>query len=78
MSPLLQTDSESTLKSKSRQSYSERWHLTTSAFLDRNAGLFLVAASQLFFVLSNITVKWLNGSDEQIPMLEVCDALEWV
>ena len=74
MSPLLQTDSGST--HKSRRCYSERWLLTTSAFLDRNAGLFLVAASQLFFSLSNITVKWLNGSDEQIPMLEVCNALE--
>ena len=72
MSPLLQTESAL----KSRRSHSERWLLTAPAFLDSNAGLFLIAASQLFFALSNVTVKWLNGSDEQIPMLEVRYALE--
>jgi len=72
MSPLLQTGSTF----KSRRSHSEGWLSTAPAFLDRNAGLFLIAASQLFFALSNVTVKWLNGSDEQIPMLEVRCALE--
>lgn len=73
-SPLLQTESAL----KSRRSLAERWHSTASASLDRNAGLFLVAASQFFFSLSNVVVKWLNGSDEQIPMLEVRYALEWI
>lgn len=70
-SPLLQTESAL----KSRHGLSERWHSTESAFLDGNAGLFLIAGSQLFFALSNVTVKWLNGSDEHIPMLEVRYAL---
>lgn len=43
-----------------------------SAFLDKNTGLLLVAASQIFFSGANISVKWLNSLDEPIPMLEVC------
>jgi len=45
-----------------------------SAFLDGNAGLLLVVASQFCFALSNISVKWLNNLEEHIPMLE----LVWV
>jgi hypothetical protein len=73
-SPLLQTESAL----KPRHGLSERWHPTASAFLDRNAGLFFIAGSQFFFCLSNVTVKWLNGSDERIPMLEVRCAREWI
>ena len=43
-----------------------------SAFMDKNTGLLLVAASQFFFSGINISVKWLNSLDEPIPTLEVC------
>jgi len=42
-----------------------------SAFVDRNAGLLLVVASQFFFAATNSTVKWLNSLDEPVPILEV-------
>jgi hypothetical protein len=42
-----------------------------SAFLDKNAGLLLVAASQFFISASNVSVKYLNSLDEHVPMLEV-------
>ena len=64
-SPLLQPERVGSL--------SERWHSTASAFLDRNAGLLLIAASQFFFSASNVSVKWLNSLDEPLPMLEVRD-----
>jgi hypothetical protein len=51
-----------------------RWHSvrsSVSVFFDDNAGLLLVAASQLFFSGMNISVKWLNSLDEPVPMLEV-------
>jgi len=43
-----------------------------SAFLDKNTGLLLVAASQFFFSGMHISVKWLNSLDEPISILEVC------
>jgi hypothetical protein len=42
-----------------------------SAFFEENAGLSLVAASQLFFSGMFTCVKWLNSLDEPVPMLEV-------
>lgn len=47
--------------------------LSASAFLDNNAGLLLVAASQFFFSAMGISVKWLNSLDEPVPTLEVCN-----
>jgi len=73
-SPLLQPDSVAV----PRKSLSERWHSNVSAFLDGNAGLLLVVASQFCFALSNVSVKWLNNLDEHIPMLEVRDALRTI
>ncbi len=52
-----------------------RWlaaQLSASAFLDNNAGLLLVAASQFFFSAMGISVKWLNSLDEPVSTLEVC------
>ena len=43
-----------------------------NSFLDDNLGLLLVAASQFFFSSMNMSVKWLNSSDEPVPTLEVC------
>ena len=54
---------------------SGRWlaaQLPASAFLDNNAGLLLVAASQFFFAAMGISVKWLNNLDNPVPTLEVC------
>jgi hypothetical protein len=59
----------------SPRSLSERCHSAVSAFLDKNAGLLLVAASQLFISASNVSVKYLNSLDEHVPMLEVRGAL---
>jgi hypothetical protein len=73
-SPLLPVQPESVPKSRAPQSLSERWHSTVSTFLDTNAGLLLIVAAQFLFAASNITVKWLNSSENQIPMLEVRDA----
>ena len=42
------------------------------SFFDDNLGLLLVAASQFFFSGMNVSVKWLNSSDEPVPTLEVC------
>lgn len=57
-----------------QSSQSERWHSarsTVSAFLDKNAGLSLIATAQVFFSAMNICVKWLNSLDEPVPILEV-------
>jgi len=61
----------------SPQSSTDRGQSTISSFLDKNAGLLLVASSQLFFCASNLCVKWLNNLDEseRIPILEVRDIL---
>src|ERR1700761_4411548 len=42
-----------------------------SSFFDDNAGLLLVAASQLFVSAMNLSVKMLNSLDEPVPILEV-------
>ncbi len=42
-----------------------------SSFVDDNAGLLLVAASQFFFSAMNVLVKLLTSLDEPVPMLEV-------
>jgi hypothetical protein len=52
----------------------ERWHSgrsSVSAFLDKNAGLSLITASEFFFSAMNISVKWANSLDEPVPILEV-------
>jgi hypothetical protein len=76
-SPLLPVQPEPVprfaLKSRAQQSLSERWHSTVSAFLDTNAGLLLIVGAQFLFSASNVAVKWLNSSDNHIPMLEVRD-----
>jgi hypothetical protein len=72
-SPLLPVQSEPVVL-KSQQSLSERWHSTVSTSLDENVGLLFIVAAQFLFTASSVAVKWLNGSDEHIPMLEVRDA----
>jgi hypothetical protein len=61
----------------SRRSLTERDQSAISSFLDKNAGLLLVASSQFFFSASNLCVKLLNSLDEseRIPILEVRDIL---
>ncbi|KAN0135180.1 DUF6 domain containing protein [Lactarius tabidus] len=57
-----------------RQNTFGRWfstQLSASAFLNNNAGLLLVAASQFFFSAMGISVKWLNSLDEPVPTLEL-------
>ena len=64
-----------------RENFPGRWHsarLYTSAFVDRNTGLLLVAASQFFFASMNVSVKWLNSLNEPVPTLEVCDSFRMV
>ena len=68
-SPLLQTKSAL----RSQRSLSERWHSNASGFLERNAGLLLIAASHFFLSAANISVQWLNRLEEHVPILEVCD-----
>ena len=55
----------------------ERGESAISSFLDKNAGLLLVASSQFFFSASNLCVKWLNGlgESERVPVLEVRDIM---
>lgn len=43
----------------------------TKLLVQRNAGLLLVAASQIFFALMNVTVKALNSMDPPVSALEV-------
>ena len=62
----------------SRRSLSERWHWNAPAFLDRNAGLLLIAAAEFFLSASNISVRWLNRLEEHVPILEVCDTLRTI
>lgn len=75
ISPLLGTDRDHDHTYHVIQSSrSERWHSarsSVSAFLDKNAGLSLIAASQFFFSAMNTCVKWLNSLDEPVPILEV-------
>jgi hypothetical protein len=70
-SPLLGTYHPHALQSTSP---SEWWHSarsSVSTFFDKNAGLCLITASEFFFSAMNISVKWLNGLNEPIPILEV-------
>jgi hypothetical protein len=71
ISPLLGTNRTPAIQS----SQSERWHhsarASVSAFLDKNAGLSLIVASEFFFSAMNICVKWINSLDEPVPILEV-------
>jgi hypothetical protein len=61
----------------SQWSLTECGQLAISSFLDKNAGLLLVASSQFFFSTSNLCVKFLNRLDEseRVPVLEVRDIL---
>ena len=68
-SPLLQQDG------RGPRSLSTRCRSALSAFIDKNAGLLLVAASQFFFAVSNVFVKWLNSLDDHVPILEVRDVM---
>ena len=64
-----------------RSSQSERWHSarsSVSAFLDKNAGLSLIAAAQFFFSAMNICVKLLNSLDEPVPIFEVRVSSGWL
>ena len=52
-----------------KQDILERWHsarLSASAFTNRNARRFLVAASQFFSSSMNLSLKWLNSWDNGI------------
>ncbi|KAF8752903.1 hypothetical protein RHS01_07348 [Rhizoctonia solani] len=40
-------------------------------FFKRNQGLFIIAASQFFFSLMNLSVKFLTALDDPVPTLEV-------
>ena len=46
-------------------------HARRSSFFDDNAGLLLVAASQVFVSAMNLTAKVLKSVDEPVPTLEV-------
>jgi|SRR6266404_3150472 len=59
-------------KQTPRRNISEWWKSSRSSFFEDNLGLLLVAASQFFFSAMNVSVKWLNSSDEPVPTLEVC------
>ena len=48
------------------------WCSALSSFFDDNAGLLLVAASQIFYSAMSMSVKVLNSLDEPVPTLEVC------
>jgi hypothetical protein len=50
-------------------------HSRRSSFVDDNAGLLLVAASQLFVSAMNLTVKVLKSEGEPVPTLEVWSTL---
>ena len=50
--------------------HSERWY-SVSNFFDKNAGLSLIVAAEFFISAMNVCIKWLNGLDEPVPVLEV-------
>ncbi|KAI0247424.1 hypothetical protein BJV78DRAFT_935985 [Lactifluus subvellereus] len=61
---------------ETKQNVSERWHPARSAvaaFIDKNAGLLFLVASQFFFSALNVSVGFLNGltRNEPVPMLEL-------
>ena len=72
--PLLRTNRPRVLQ----WNYLEWWspaRSAASAFVDKNSGLLLIAASQFFSSGMNLSVKLLNGLDEPIPTLEVSVSL---
>lgn len=61
-------------KRKLRHGISWRWdsaRTLVSIFVDNNAGLMLVGASQFFLSAMNVAVKLLNGLDKPVPTLEL-------
>ena len=73
MTPLLRTKHARACYRNFLEWWSSARSVTTlSAYIDKNAGLLLVASSQFFLSAMNVSVKWLNSLDEPIPMLEVC------
>ncbi|KAH9052760.1 hypothetical protein EDB87DRAFT_1655645 [Lactarius vividus] len=64
-SPLLQPERAP------RWTTSKWWRSARPSFFDDNLGLFFVVASQFFFSAMNMSVKWLNSSDEPVPILEI-------
>ncbi|KAI9439313.1 hypothetical protein H4582DRAFT_2076013 [Lactarius indigo] len=66
--------SETAHKRKLRHGISWRWNSArtlVSIFVDNNAGLMLVGASQFFLSAMNVAVKLLNGLDKPVPTLEL-------
>ncbi|KAI9450018.1 hypothetical protein BJY52DRAFT_1419736 [Lactarius psammicola] len=47
------------------------WRSALPSFLNDNTGLLLVAASQIFLTVMNMSVKLLNNLDEPVPTLEL-------
>ncbi|KAI9450019.1 hypothetical protein BJY52DRAFT_208711 [Lactarius psammicola] len=47
------------------------WCSALSSFFDDNTGLLLVAASQIFLTVMNMSVKLLNSLDEPVPTFEL-------
>ena len=48
--------------------WKSRGTVLVSGFFDTNAGLLLVAPSQLFVSAMNLSIKWLNSQDEPVPL----------
>jgi len=73
ITPLLRTKHARVFHRNPLEWWSSARSVTTlSVYIDKNAGLLLVASSQFFLSAMNVSVKWLNSLDEPIPMLEVC------
>ncbi|KAI9450011.1 hypothetical protein BJY52DRAFT_1419732 [Lactarius psammicola] len=71
---VLESHSKSAHKYKLRHRVSELWNSArtlVSTFVNNNAGLMLVGASQFFLSAMNVTVKVLNSLDEPVPTLEL-------
>jgi len=69
-----ESHSKTAHKHKLRHRVFERWdsaRTLVSIFVDNNAGLMLVGASQFFLSAMNVAVKVLNSLDEPVPTLEV-------
>jgi hypothetical protein len=64
--PLLGTDPGRVL----HWGHSERWY-SVSNFFDKNAGLSLIVAAEFFISAMNVCIKWVNGLDEPVPVLEL-------
>lgn len=48
---------------------------SSHGFLERNRGLFIIASSQFFFSLMELSVKILTALEDPVPMLEVSYSL---